>query len=247
MLACPNATMLKNYETSSDCRIFHEPFHAYLSLHGLKASEDRIAKRDNLTFFVQPCGVAKHCNGTICLKDSSKVLSLGKLASSQFLFDEEELRVQYELGDRCLSDAFSYSSEIRFACDREAKNDAIEVLDVLPCHYILKWTTPNICQSFTKKPSMSTSGEAEEPSAGSASTSVSGVVITILFLALVGFLLYFKPQNRERAHDALVWLKTSVCLRRRPREDRSFLIESNVNIPAFGSLEVEDDDDLIIA
>ena len=55
-----------------------------------------------------------------------------------------------------------------------------------------------------------------------------------------------KPQNREKARDAYIWLKVKLFHRRR-REDTNLLVGSNVIIPAFGSLEVEDDEDLIIA
>jgi hypothetical protein len=169
-----------------------------------------------------------------------KVYSLGNLADSRFLFEEKEMRVRYANGDKCSSGDLEYSAEIRFVCADNKSINSLELIDELPCHPIFKWTDPKICKPlvvpFRPSPSSLSS---------SSSSSYWGIVL-IVVVCVVGGVYLRKPQNRERAHETLVWMRVSMCQRRR-REDRNLLVESNVNIPTFGSLEVEDDDDLIIA
>ena len=171
----------------------------------------------------------------------SKAKSLGSLNSSQFFLDEKELRVLYKSKTECPDLKWmKYSSEIHFVCDENAKEAKIELLQELPCHPIFKWRTSKICAAFLSRPMI-------HPYIGGGSSSSSFWTISIVFiLALVVIAMVMKkPFYRERAKDVFVWMKVKLFHRR--REDTNLLVDSNVIIPAFGTLEVDDDEDLIIA
>ena len=243
MAACPNQTFPEEFDTS-DCHIMH-PLQKFYSLKSFRSQTDQLVKNGQDKYYVQPCGKSSKCSSPICLEHHGKILNMGKLASAQFLMDEQEMRIKYEDGDPCVPfDAINmtYSSEIRFVCDDSSSaSQGLELLDDLPCHPIFLWTSSQVCGALTQN----------DPNAGHYLNSKnSSSVWTIVILGIgVIFVVFFlrKPQNRERVHDKIVWLRV-LCLRRRRRnEDRNLLVENNVTIPTFGTLEVDDDDDLIIA
>ena len=149
------------------------------------------------------------------------------------------MRINYENGDACESfesTSMTYSAEIRFVCD-PSRSSTLELLDRLPCHPIFRWTSAQICASFTQ----------HEQKPHFVHSNWTWTFFVILFIGIIGLSVFLrKPQNRERVRDKYVWFKVQYFSRRR-NEDRNLLVENNVTIPAFGTLEVEDDDDLIIA
>ena len=274
MAACPNTSFPLIEDTPNGCRIFNPLKHSHYSLNHLRHSyqEDYTVKSNENPqniYHVQPCGTAKICQNDqdICLSDGgggkNKVLQkLGSLTSYQFFMDEKEIRLNYQ-SDQACPHGDKYSSEIRVICNQENvdnKNDAkeskIELVDELPCHPIFKMTTFQICSAFeyddddSKTETSSSSGAWSSSHSTSSSSSRSSFwTVSIVFIVglLVGAIVLKKPQYREKARDGLIWLKVKLFHRRR-REDRTnLLVSSNVIIPAFGTLEVDDDEDLIIA
>ena len=166
--------------------------------------------------------------------------------------DEKEIRLNYQ-SDQACPHGDKYSSEIRVICNqKDAKESKIELVDELPCHPIFKMTTFQICTAFEyddSKTETSSSSGAWSSSHSTSSSRSSFWTVSIVFIVglLVGAIVLKKPQYREKARDGLIWLKVKLFHRRR-REDRTnLLVSSNVIIPAFGTLEVDDDEDLIIA
>ena len=117
-------------------------------------------------------------------------------------------------------------------------------------------STSQICSAFVyddddskSKKGTTSAGAWSSHSKSSSSSRSSFWTVSIVFVVslLVGAIVLKKPQYREKARDGLFWLKVKLFHRRR-REDRTnLLVSSNVIIPAFGTLEVDDDEDLIIA
>ena len=225
-------------------------------------------------YHIQPCGTAKLCqNEDICLlsggKNNNVLQKLGKMTSSQFFISSKELRLTYQSDQDC-PHGDKYSSEIRIICNEEKKDDdkhndakkestKIELVDELPCHPIFKMTTFQICSAFEyddskiKKETISGSGKWSASHSKSSSSSRSSFwTVSIVFVVslLVGAIVLKKPQYREKARDGFIWLKVKLFHHRRRRDylDRTnLLVSSNVIIPTFGTLEVDDDEDLIIA
>jgi len=174
----------------------------------------------------------------------------------------KELRLTYQSDQDC-PHGDKFSSEIRVICneeevdDKNAKKESkIELVDELPCHPIFKMSTSQICSAFVyddddskSKKGTTSAGAWSSHSTSSSSSRSSFWTVSIVFVVslLVGAIVLKKPQYREKARDGLIWLKVKLFHRRR-REDRTnLLVSSNVIIPAFGTLEVDDDEDLIIA
>ena len=245
MAACPNQTFPEEFDTS-DCHIMH-PYQKFYSLNSFRSQKDQIVKSGQNTYYVQPCGKSSHCNSPICLEhQGGKVISMGKLASSQFLMDEQEMRIKYENGDPCVpfeAINMTYSSEIRFFCDDATGQDSLKLLDDLPCHPIFQWKSSKVCQFFIKDDD--NAGQGIVRSSGNKILVVIGILI--MGILVMGFLAK-NPQHRERVHEKIVWMRVW-CLRQRNRqEDRNLLVNHNVTIPTFDIQEdLEDDDDLIIA
>ena len=244
--ACPNASFPSILDVNG-CKIFH-PTKQSFSLHNLRLAQDyqlpkTKSKNLNQTYYIQPCGSSTHCQGTLCVKNAkdSKAKSLGSLNSSQFFLDEKELRVLYKSTVTCNDLKWmKYSAEIHFVCDENAKEAKIELLQELPCHPIFKWLTSKICPAFISSRPMI------HPYIGGSSSSSFWTLSIVFILALIVIAMVMKkPFYRERAKDAFVWMKIKLFHRR--REDTNLLVDSNVIIPAFGTLEVDDDEDLIIA
>ena len=246
MAACPNQTFVEDF-VSPDCQIMH-PLQKYYTLQTFRSPKDLVLIDKKDKFYVQPCGKSSQCSSPICLERQGKAFNMGKMTSSQFLMDEQEMRITYENGDACESfrtTPMNYSAEIRFVCDPSTREAKLELVDRLPCHPIFRWTSDQICQTFTNPDDQSHFINSNH------SSSWTWPFLVILLVGLIGLSVFLrKPENRERVRDKYVWLKVQYCTRRRP-EDRNLLVENNVTIPAFGTsfgtLEVEDDDDLIIA
>ena len=240
MAACPNQTFAEDFD-SSDCQIMH-PLQNYYTLQAFRSQKDQILVDKQDKFYIQPCGKSSKCLSPICLERQGKMFNMGKLTSTQFLMDEQEIRITYENGDPCESFHpinMNYSAEIRFVCNPSTKDSALELLDRLPCHTIFRWTSAQICKTFTN--------HDQSHYVNSNKSSWTWTFFVILIVGIIGSIIVLrKPQNRERVRDKYVWFKVQYCSRRR-NDDRNLLVENNVTIPAFGTLEVDDDDDLIIA
>ena len=277
MAACPNTSSPLIEDTPSRCRIFHPFKHSHYSLNHLRHSyqEDYTVKSNENPqniYHIQPCGTSKFCqNEDICIsnnaaggggKNNNVIQKLGSLTSSQFFMSSKELRLTYQSDQDC-PHGDKFSSEIRVICneeevdDKNAKKESkIELVDELPCHPIFKMSTSQICSAFVyddddskSKKGTTSAGAWSSHSTSSSSSRSSFWTVSIVFVVslLVGAIVLKKPQYREKARDGLIWLKVKLFHRRR-REDRTnLLVSSNVIIPAFGTLEVDDDEDLIIA
>ena len=242
--------------------------HSYQEDYTVKSNENP----QNI-YHIQPCGTSKFCqNEDICIsnnaaggggKNNNVIQKLGSLTSSQFFMSSKELRLTYQSDQDC-PHGDKFSSEIRVKCndkevdDKNAKKESkIELVDELPCHPIFKMSTSQICSAFVydddddskSKKGTTSAGAWSSHSTSSSSSRSSFWTVSIVFVVslLVGAIVLKKPQYREKARDGLIWLKVKLFHRRR-REDRTnLLVSSNVIIPAFGTLEVDDDEDLIIA
>ena len=277
MAACPNTSSPLIEDTPNGCRIFHPFKHSHYSLNHLRHSyqEDYTVKSNENPqniYHIQPCGTSKFCqNEDICIsnnaaggggKNNNVIQKLGSLTSSQFFMSSKELRLTYQSDQDC-PHGDKFSSEIRVKCndkevdDKNAKKESkIELVDELPCHPIFKMSTSQICSAFVyddddskSKKGTTSAGAWSSHSTSSSSSRSSFWTVSIVFVVslLVGAIVLKKPQYREKARDGLIWLKVKLFHRRR-REDRTnLLVSSNVIIPAFGTLEVDDDEDLIIA
>ena len=274
MAACPNTSSPLIEDTPSRCRIFHPFKHSHYSLNHLRHSyqEDYTVKSNENPqniYHIQPCGTSNFCqNEDICTsaggggKNNNVIQKLGSLTSSQFFMSSKELRLTYQSDQDC-PHGDKFSSEIRVICneeevdDKNAKKESkIELVDELPCHPIFKMSTSQICSAFVyddddskSKKGTTSAGAWSSHSTSSSSSRSSFWTVSIVFVVslLVGAIVLKKPQYREKARDGLIWLKVKLFHRRR-REDRTnLLVSSNVIIPAFGTLEVDDDEDLIIA
>ena len=277
MAACPNTSSPLIEDTPNGCRIFHPFKHSHYSLNHLRHSyqEDYTVKSNENPqniYHIQPCGTSKFCqNEDICIsnnaaggggKNNNVIQKLGSLTSSQFFMSSKELRLTYQSDQDC-PHGDKFSSEIRVICneeevdDKNAKKESkIELVDELPCHPIFKMSTSQICSAFVyddddskSKKGTTSAGAWSSHSTSSSSSRSSFWTVSIVFVVslLVGAIVLKKPQYREKARDGLIWLKVKLFHRRR-REDRTnLLVSSNVIIPAFGTLEVDDDEDLIIA
>ena len=236
MAACPNQTFPEEFDTS-DCHL--QRYQKFFTLESFRSQNDQVIKSGQNTYFVQPCGKSSQCKSPICLEKGGKVINMGKMASSQFLMDEQEMRIKYENGDPCVpyNDInMTYSSEIRFLCDDE---DTLELLDDLPCHPIFRWKSSKVCSYFVKSP------EQSKPTFHRVEKMT--FILLILLISIIVVVFFVKnPQHRERVHEKIVWMRVW-CLRQRNRqEDRNLLVNHNVTIPTF-DIQEEDDDDLIIA
>ena len=274
MAACPNTSSPLIEDTPSRCRIFHPFKHSHYSLNYLRHSyqEDYTVKSNENPqniYHIQPCGTSNFCqNEDICTsaggggKNNNVIQKLGSLTSSQFFMSSKELRLTYQSDQDC-PHGDKFSSEIRVICndeevdDKNAKKESkIELVDELPCHPIFKMITSQICSAFVyddddskSKKGTTSAGAWSSHSTSSSSSRSSFWTVSIVFVVslLVGAIVLKKPQYREKARDGLFWLKV-ILFHRRRREDRTnLLVSSNVIIPAFGTLEVDDDEDLIIA
>ena len=236
MAACHNQTFPEEFDTS-DCHL--QRYQKFFTLESFRSQNDQVIKSGQKTYFIQPCGKSSQCKSPICLEKGGKVINMGKLASSQFLMDEQEMRIKYENGDPCVPYAdinMTYSSEIRFLCDDE---DTLELLDDLPCHPIFRWKSSKVCSYFVKSP------EQSKPTFHRVEKMT--FILLILLISIIVVVFFVKnPQHRERVHEKIVWMRVW-CLRQRNRQDdRNLLVNHNVTIPTF-DIQEEDDDDLIIA
>ena len=86
----------------------------FFSLDAFRHDQDFVisGKREGDQFFLQPCGVTKKCQGSICYQHFDQIHNLGKIYETQFLMDEKALRVNYQGEDQCTA-LLKYSAEIR--------------------------------------------------------------------------------------------------------------------------------------
>ena len=135
----------------------------------------------------------------------------------------------------------------RFVCDPSIRQVKIEFEAALPenfpCHFIFKWTSYQVCPSFTSKHHTKPLEKLPTPRVSSSKTGL--VFIIFLFgLAVLGVIFLKQPENRERLHSNFRRIR-NMCQRNQDEQDHNLLFQSNVNIPTFGDLD--DDEDLIIA
>ncbi len=159
LMACKNATLPIGYNSPTECKIHHPLLMDIVELDNLRSSEDlMVASRTYKTeqYFVQPCGRAHHCNGSICIQNLAsdgsilKVASMGSVASSSYDFMLDELRIKYEGGEICEErSGLRYSAEVRYQCDHNADKITKPVLAAkFPCHTIFTWTTRTVCNGY---------------------------------------------------------------------------------------------------
>ena len=141
----------------------------------------------------------------------------------------------------------NYSSEIRFVCADDQTETKVELLDMLPCHPIFKWTSFQVCQSFPRKNGLVKTTMQQQQQQRGGSSSFWSLSVFVIICVMISVFVFRKPEHRERVSQVYRWAKIKLRRGSSSGEDRSLLVENVVTIPAFGSLEVDDDDDLIIA
>ena len=244
-MACGNTTL--NEVGAAHCQVVHPSKQLY-SLTALRLPQDLEVTKNGSKFFLQPCGPTTHCSGSICWKNpvGGAFISLGNMTSSTFDMESKELHVHYASEAECTDKATpgaKRSAEIWFACNPDARTPKITLVLDMFCHTIFHWETYQVCSAFDSEPDPQVVPEGTQPRA---SHALAAFVIMVLFATLVSVIVFRKPQNRERIQEFLRTLRENIC-RRQDQPDRQILV-SNVHIPTFGGLEVnEDDDDLILA
>ena len=106
--------MILHNQKSYYHQVIH-PWNKFFSLDAFRHDQDLVisGKQEGDKFFLQPCGVTKKCQGSICYQHFDQIHNLGKIYETQFLMDEKSLRVNYQGEDKCTA-LLKYSAEIRY-------------------------------------------------------------------------------------------------------------------------------------
>lgn len=243
LVACANATLPTEFTSPVECRIYHPLLRDFVDLGDLKiASREHKVEDESkgATYYVQSCGRSRHCNGSLCIQSfgAKSYVSMGTIKSAVYDFDQDELIVRYASDSKCENSITNYSAEVRFQCDQNVAdaNSVPRLVANFPCHPIFRWRTRAVCTGTSAKLTM---GQAQNKT----DTPLWGVAVVLLIAGTVVMVLVKKPQYRVKCRLAADWARQK--LTRGRDDDRSMLVQSNVNIPAFGS--IEDDDELILA
>ena len=123
----------------------------------------------------------------------------------------------------------------------------------IPCHFIFKWTSYQVCPSFAKEHQTEPLEKLPTNTKKTTRSKTGLVLIVLLFSVSVFGAFYLRlPENRERLHENLRRVRNQMCQRNQDEQEHTLLFQSNVNIPTFGDQinrfgDLDDDEDLIIA
>ena len=200
-------------------------------------------------YVLRACGQVAPCGGSIC-QTKPRPLSMGNVSSATLNFNNDQIIVQYEGGDKCPQNILAnQTAEVRFICDKSVDScQGYPALKFsLPCHDVFEWKTKLVCEDAHEE--CPSNAAVIRPKKKAKTTSFAFLWgLLFLFVTYAGFVGYTRVYYRSPVSDFASWMRRIFGnIRTGVADDDQFLIPGDIQVPTFGSLNDEDDDELILA
>lgn len=235
-----------------------------------------VSERGRSKVNLQPCGPNPLCSppGSICGKglQGGKVDDwvglAGGVESAVLNINSDEIVVQFSPGGLpCRENVLqNRTAEIRLVCDMSLTSCTgypVYEFGGLPCHDVFKWRTKLVCPDAQLEcPKETGGGSAFQWQNNSRSPhTLAAWSLLLAFVATVTMALAFVGRRYglhrhhnvvgRRLSEAAGWVSRQWGHIRTGQsatvDDDHFLISGDIQVPTFGSLQQEDDEDLILA
>merc|ERR1712029_203100 len=270
LLACHNATIPMVPSGSNNCSFKRPDYSQPIDLSHIKAQTAQNPSFVSKRHSVQPCGVNPKCGGSVCeSQGDNDWVSLGKITSASLNLNNDEVVLQVGSGSNvsCHGSSQLKTAEIRFVCDMsltECTGSPVHEFS-LPCHEVFRWRTKLVCPDADQECPRETGqvgrfafGQSSNRSAGYALISIlwSVAIVGTAFLTLA-FISWRRPggvlrqmsQVRSRLGRGWGTIRTGHydVAATSDHNDDHFLISGDIQVPTFGSLAHDEDEELILA